>query len=199
MRALALLLLVGCASSAPAPSHDDRATPVTDADREAALTAARTAATDLATTLKTRLVGELGTNGPLAAATVCSTEAGTMAAEVTGRTGAVVGRSSLRLRNPANAAPPWVAEWLAAQGERPAEGVTGIERVDVTPEGEVARVLRPIAVDAPCLACHGPADSLAEGVPALLAEKYPSDAATGYAVGDLRGALYAEVAVHAAE
>ena len=61
----------------------------------------------------------------------------------------------------------------------------------------VARVLRPLAIEAPCLLCHGRREALAPGVEALLAERYPGDAATGYSLGDLRGALHAEVVAQA--
>ena len=44
-----------------------------------------------------------------------------------------------------------------------------------------------------CLACHGAPEQIPAEVAAILAERYPDDQATGYAVGDLRGALWAEV------
>ena len=43
-----------------------------------------------------------------------------------------------------------------------------------------------------CLSCHGPKGSLAPEVTAALAEQYPDDAAVGYAMGDLRGAIVVE-------
>jgi hypothetical protein len=133
--------------------------------------------------------------GPEAAVRVCADEAQATARRVADERGGSVGRASLRLRNPANAAPDRVAAWLAAQGERPAAGVDGFERVDAVGDGRVARVLTPIAVEPPCLACHGSAEGLPPAVKALLAEKYPADAATGYAAGDLRGAVWAEAPV----
>jgi hypothetical protein len=39
-----------------------------------------------------------------------------------------------------------------------------------------------------CLTCHGP--TLAADVAAAVAARYPRDEATGFAAGDLRGALY---------
>jgi hypothetical protein len=50
-------------------------------------------------------------------------------------------------------------------------------------------VYRPVGVAPPCLACHGPADTLAPGVRTKLAALYPSDQATGYAAGQWRGLL----------
>ena len=43
-----------------------------------------------------------------------------------------------------------------------------------------------------CLSCHGAPGSLGAEVTAALAERYPDDAATGYQMGDLRGAIVVE-------
>ena len=42
-----------------------------------------------------------------------------------------------------------------------------------------------------CVTCHG--ESLAPDVQERLAERYPTDRATGYRVGDLRGVFWAEL------
>ncbi len=129
--------------------------------------------------------------GPVAAVAVCSSEAPAIAAQVASETGVRVGRASLRTRNPANAAPPWVAAWLRAQGERTAEGVTGVRAV----EGGSARVLRPLAVEPVCVTCHGDPAAMAPALREVLHARYPDDRATGYRPGDLRGALWAEAAL----
>lgn len=155
---------------------------------EAMLARADAAATQLATTLRGRLTAALREGGPARAATVCADEAQGIVAQVRRDTGVTVGRSSLRLRAPADAAPDWVAQWLRAQGERPAAGVAGVRSVS----NDRGRVLRPIAVEGPCVMCHGAATAIPAEVRAVLAARYPGDRATGYAVGDLRGALWAE-------
>lgn len=144
------------------------------------------AVTRYAEALKGRVVAVMKESGPIATVDVCSEEAPKIAAQITAETGVRVGRSSLRLRNPKNAGPDWVMTWLRTQGERKAEGLTP----SATLEGGAARVVRPIAVDAPCLVCHGAV--IAPEIQAALAAKYPSDAATGYALGDLRGAIWGE-------
>ncbi len=131
--------------------------------------------------------------GPDKALEVCAVEAQAIRAKISHSSGVALGRSSLRLRTPADAAPDWVQAWLDEQGERKVEGVVGISRVDETPTGRVARVLEPIGIDKGCLGCHGPADAIKPGVRDLLAKRYPTDAAIGYAEGDLRGALWAEL------
>lgn len=157
----------------------------------AALARADAAAVRLASTLKARVVEEMGKGGPVAAVSVCNVEAPALAATIQSETGVTLGRSSLRLRNPSNAAPAWVQEWLVAQGEGPAAGKVPVAMVV---DGK-AHVIKPIAVEAACLACHGAPEALSPEVKAEISRRYPADAATGYAVGDLRGALWAEVAV----
>ena len=166
-------------SSSPAP---------TETSAEAtAIARAEAAAVRLGSTLKARVVEEMGKGGPVAAVSVCNVEAPALAATIQSETGVTLGRSSLRLRNPANAPPAWVQDWLLAQGERLAAGTTPVATVV---DGK-ARVIKPITVEAPCLACHGAPVAIAPAVKAEIARHYPMDAATGYAVGDLRGALWA--------
>lgn len=163
-----------------------------DQKSEAALARADAAATKLGATLRAKLGEALARGGPAAAVDVCSGQAQAIRGDVARDFGVAVGRSSLRLRTPADAPPDWVAEWLRATGERKAEGAVGVRAVVDTPRGKVARVLRPIVVEAPCLACHGDAAALDPAVKATLVAKYPTDTATGYREGELRGALWAE-------
>ena len=59
--------------------------------------------------------------------------------------------------------------------------------------GDRLGVMRPIAEDAICAGCHGPADRLEPRVRQELSERYPADHATGFKTGDIRGWLWAEV------
>jgi hypothetical protein len=175
--ALVLLTAAGCRKS----EHVD---PLARTDE---------ALTQFAGALRQKLGDAMKAGGPAGAVEVCSKEAPALYAKMKADTGITIGRSSLRLRNPADAPPPWVAEWLSKQGERKAAGVEGIRTIVDGGGGKVARVLRPIAIEAPCLACHG--TEVAPEVKAALAAKYPSDAATGYQLGDLRGALWGELPI----
>lgn len=122
----------------------------------------------------------------------CADEAQGLTALATAGSRARAGRASLRLRNPANAGPDWVQRWLAEQGERPADQATPWTQTLVEGDLIVARTIQPIAVEAPCLSCHGERTTLSEPVLATLSVRYPQDQATGYALGELRGALWAE-------
>lgn len=156
---------------------------------------AEQAAKQLGAAVRGRLVDAMNTGGAAKAVEVCSSEAQGIAAKVREQSGVNVGRSSLRLRNEADAPPPWVEEWLKAQGERKAEGVEGLRAIVKTPNGAVARVIKPIAIEATCLTCHGDPASIHEDVKNILKARYPLDKATGYQLGDLRGALWAELPV----
>jgi len=145
--------------------------------------------------LKQRMMKAMADGGADGAIRVCADEAQGLTALIQGRTGVRVGRSSRRLRNPANAGPDWVQAWLTENDGKPASEVSPMEAIVDTPGGRKARVALPIGVDAPCLLCHGAGDALAPGIRAMLSERYPEDAATGYAAGDLRGVLWAEATV----
>ncbi|MDJ0926116.1 MAG: DUF3365 domain-containing protein [Gammaproteobacteria bacterium] len=95
-----------------------------------------------------------------------------------------VGRTSHRLRNPANAPADWMkpvlADYLEGGGRDP--------RLVPLADGTVGYV-EPIVTQPLCLTCHGA--SLAPEVAKELAELYPDDQATGFRAGDLRGIFWA--------
>jgi hypothetical protein len=186
-------LAFGCRREQPAPAAG--ASPSASAAVDP-LPAVEAAATRLKTELRAKLQTAMKDGGPAKAIDVCATEAPLLYSKIAKETGVKVGRASLRLRNPADAPPAWVAEWLKAQGERKAEGVEGVRAVvDAGGGKKSARVLQPIAIEAPCLACHGGATKIAADVKDALSARYPQDLATDYALGDLRGAVWAERAV----
>jgi hypothetical protein len=51
------------------------------------------------------------------------------------------------------------------------------------------RYMQAIPMQGMCMSCHGPREALAPEVRERLEERYPHDRATGFAVGDLRGAF----------
>ena len=139
--------------------------------------------------LQGRLASALSQGGAAGAIAVCATEAPRIAAEVSTASGVKMGRTSDRLRNPANVPPPWARTFvLLAAGEKAAE----VKPLAVDLGGEVG-VLLPIGVKATCLGCHGPAASTPPKVKEALAARYPRDQAVGYAEGDFRGFLWIEV------
>jgi len=197
MKALLPLLLLGFVVGATARAAEPRFTFVDPAAPEvAAMRQAGEAASALvATRLVTELTAALGAGGPEQAVAVCHTKALPLTDEPLPGLPQVtaVKRTSLRLRNPANAPDPAeqaalarVAARVAAGKPAPALLVQKIETAGTAPEW---RLYRSVSVQAACLACHGSPEAQSPALRALLRERYPQDAATGYAVGDWRGLI----------
>lgn len=194
-RALPYALGVAAAAAACTPGTARRASADTARLDTATVARARTAANALGKDLQSRLLAALDSGGPSRAIAYCADSAQALTARHA-RAGVYLRRVSLRVRNPANR--PDAAEErqlryldsLHRTGPLPAEVV----RSRRMPNGEeVVEYARPIIVQPACLNCHGDRERLAPGVRELLAKRYPSDQATGYAVGDLRGMISVRV------
>ena len=190
MRRLAVVmagvLVLGCA----------RGEPVVDtAARDSALVRAKLAADDLGKDLMGLLLGALDREGSAGAIAFCADSAQVRTARHAAQ-GVTVRRVGTRLRNPANAAADSVEAALLARfaaahaaGAAPAEVVEEL----TGPGGRELLYARPILVAERCTACHGDPAGFDPVVRQVLADRYPEDAATGYAPGDLRGMLVARV------
>ncbi len=93
---------------------------------------------------------------------------------------------STKYRNAANKPDAYEAKVLAMMKADP-EQWKGRDYCEKVIDGDKAtmRYMRPLFVSIACLTCHGDADS----VPQLIKDEYTEDLATGYKVGDLRGAV----------
>jgi hypothetical protein len=139
--------------------------------------------------LLSRLREEMARGGPPAAITVCRDEAQAITARIAKEQGVALGRTSDRLRSSANAPPAWARETVATSaGKRAAE----VQQLTFD-LGDRVGVLRPIATADTCTSCHGAPSSIEPQVRDVLATAYPGDKATGFAPGDLRGWMWAEV------
>ena len=137
-----------------------------------------------------RVNEELAKGGPVSVVKVCSAEAPGIAAEVARAQGLELGRTSFRLRNPANAPRAWATAFVGAAEGKKAKDLAPMA-FDL---GDKLGVLKPIPTGAVCLTCHGATESIAPEVKAALGATYPADRATGFLEGDLRGFMWAEVA-----
>lgn len=141
--------------------------------------------------LKGELTKAIAEGGPMAAINVCYLRAPEIAAQLSQASGARVGRTALRVRNPSNAPDDLertVLEQFAADLgsgpiDRPLEAVFEIRRGDAVER----RYMRAIPTDALCLTCHG--KTIAPELAAAIARDYPKDQATGFEQGQLRGAF----------
>jgi len=153
----------------------------------------RALADQLMSELKAELGQAMQQGGPLAAVAVCKSRAPEIAARLSASSGAEVGRTAIRLRNPANA--PDDLERAVMQGFA-AELSSASPAATAPPEaifesrsaqGTERRYLRAIVMQPACLACHGA--TLAPELVTALARDYPQDMATGFETGELRGAV----------
>lgn len=137
---------------------------------------------------------EMQAGGPVQAIGVCKDVAPKIASELSRQHGYKVSRVSLKTRNPVLGAPDaWEQQQLAEFDRKVAAGADPktLEASGVVeePAGRYFRYLKAIPVAEVCVACHGPADKLAEPVRAKIAQDYPHDRALGYSVGQIRGAF----------
>jgi len=143
----------------------------------ATLENSRALAQALGSQLKQKLTRAMSERGAVAAIDVCRNAAPQIAAELSRLSGARVGRTSQRWRNPLNAPQPWQAQVLAdAEFEE-------FFRNDA----DGARYMRAIPLGGLCATCHG--REISPQIRAALAEHYPHDLATGYTIGERRGAF----------
>lgn len=139
------------------------------------------------------LQDEIAKGGAASAVEACREKAPQMAQTASAQTGWGIRRVSLRNRNPKAVPDDWERAALqdfdrrAAAGESPAS----LEKWDVVASGERKeyRYMKALPVQPLCISCHGPVDQLAPEVRARLQSLYPQDLGTGYAVGQIRGAI----------
>ncbi len=141
--------------------------------------------------LKGALLTAIEEGGAPHAIEVCGAKAPGIATAVSSESGWAVGRTALRVRNPRNAPSPEERAVLmrflarAAAGEDPKTmeyaavvetgGQTYFHYMKAIPTGEV------------CLTCHG--GKIDPETAKAIRARYPADAATGFALGELRGAF----------
>ena len=178
---LAIPLFAGCGDGGDSKLAESPPVETTAASsREIAVQAQ----TDLLDQLLNRLMAGMTQGGPAAAIPICKEEAPRIARLVGEKHGVSIGRTSFRLRNPANAPPEWAVPLIEQRVAEP----TFLDLQD----GRMGAFL-PIRLKPQCTFCHGPKEELIPEVKEALAEQYPDDQATGFREGDLRGWFWVEV------
>ncbi len=137
---------------------------------------------------------EMTKGGPMEAIKVCAELAPEIANRLSRENGWRVTRVGTRVRNPLLGMPDaWEQHVLEGFAARAAKGemYAGMSHGEVVeePDGTYYRYMKPIAVQAKCLLCHGPTETIPGSIKTMLKQHYPFDAATGYQAGDLRGAV----------
>lgn len=164
---------------------------------EKELLEARKISNDLMETVRGLLMQEIQKGGFASAVRVCSELAQEMTNRFSTQTGHDLRRVSLRYRNPKNVPDLYEARILQELDRLNREKRLPEEYVEVVEEGGVKflRYLRPLTVGPLCITCHGPKENIPAEVQSILKEKYPEDRATGFLVGDLRGAISVKIAL----
>jgi hypothetical protein len=181
----AALLPVLLAAAAPGVAADETAEYAEES---------RKAADQLLQTIRGELLRAMETSGPLRAMIVCKYSVPEITSNMSRSTGWKVTRVALKPRNPALAsADAWEQRGLLSFEQRAARGdkAETLEQAEIVsePTGRYFRYMRALTVLPLCLNCHGPTDAVSDATRMQLAAEYPKDVATGYKLGQVRGAV----------
>lgn len=184
MTRVMLSLLASCLVTMPAFAAD---TEISDEK----LMQYRQTVKQLGGSLKKELVTTMKSAGPVAALEVCNVKAPVITTEINEKSSLEIQRTSLKYRNPKNAPDAWEVAVLEKFAARHAAGekFKMMEFAEVVDNDGVKQVryMKAIGTGKPCMQCHGSDlnPKVAEKINAL----YPEDKATGFKVGELRGAF----------
>jgi hypothetical protein len=138
--------------------------------------------------LKPQLKQAMTDGGPTRAIGVCADVAPDIADSLTAQSGWIVKRVSLKSRNASRAIPDaWEQQVLKSFDRRQAGGEPPAEIHYGEKVGSRYRYMQAQGVEPMCLVCHG--QNVSQPVLDALELYYPDDRATGYSLGQLRGAI----------
>jgi hypothetical protein len=161
-------------------------------DLEKTLEAAHQTVRVFSERMRHELAVAIKADGAANAVPLCQTLSPDLSTGLSDESGFEVRRTSLKLRNPENAPEAWELEVLKVFQEKAASGAD-LSRLEhhelvVTAEGDrLFRFMKAIPTGDICLTCHG--TEVKADVRAELTRYYPNDKATGYRLGELRGAF----------
>jgi hypothetical protein len=140
--------------------------------------------------LQAQLKSAIADGGPKGGVSVCQQAAPAIALGQSEASGAAVSRIAAKHRNPAGGVPDGLAQAYAALEAAPLVDGKPNRQIVQTGSGAGAKVHVLSAIpmqEQPCSVCHG--TSIDQGLKAHIDSLYPGDLATGFAPGELRGAL----------
>jgi hypothetical protein len=179
MRLICTLLAACCAQAALA----DEPTETAALEQQA-----RELVTQFVGRLKPELRQAMADGGPTHAIEVCASEAPKIADALSAESGWSVRRVSLRARNASRATPDqWERRALEEFDRRHAAGAAAQTIQVSATSGDRYRYMQAQGTEGVCLVCHGA--SPAPAVENVLQKYYPDDQATGYKMGQVRGAI----------
>lgn len=163
--------------------------------KKALIEEARANTTSLGDALKHRLQQAIKSGGLEAGVDECHLAAEPIALDLSNN-GWTVGRTALKVRNPNNTPGDWEREQLEAFAQvlneqlQQNEKAPAMAPLEATQYNEITgefRYMRAIPTQQVCMACHG--ETVAPSVKARIDKHYPHDQATGFTLGELRGAF----------
>lgn len=138
--------------------------------------------------LKPQLKKAMTEGGPTRAIEVCASAAPKIADSLSAESGWAVKRVSLKSRNASRAIPDaWEKDVLTQFDQRQAGGEAAADIHYSATTGQQYRYMQAQGVEPLCLTCHG--ENLSQPVQDTLSQYYPDDWATGYTLGQVRGAI----------
>jgi len=153
----------------------------------------RKTAGDFLKHIKGVLVKEIQSNGVVSAVAVCSDTAHVLSNNFGLERGVFIKRVSFKNRNRFNYPDEYELEILNQFASMMQKGELNenSEHSEIVTIGEIKYIkyMKPIFIHAECLNCHGKDNEIADPVRKIINKKYPQDKATGYSLGDLRGAV----------
>lgn len=155
----------------------------------------RAASNALGGALKQALQQAMKESGPVAAISVCNEKAPEIAVQLSEEQNMNIGRTALRVRNPANTPDAWEQEQLEAFVKRLASGESAENIESHATENGMFRYMKAIPMQDMCTTCHGNEETIPNSVKERIASLYPDDQATGFSPGDLRGAFTVSIPV----
>lgn len=142
-----------------------------------------------ASQLKQELQTAMKAGGPIQAISVCHEQAPKIEQQLSAQTGWKIYRTSLK---PRNAKPDaWEKRMMLSFEQRHNDGdkFKSLFNQDVTNVNGIPsfRYIQAIETKSMCLVCHG--ENIAPEITKKIAQLYPTDKATGFKEGDIRGAF----------
>lgn len=138
--------------------------------------------------LKPQLQQAMAAGGPAHAVAVCAEVAPSLMDSLSAETGWQVRRVSLQARNVERAQPDaWERAVLQQFAAQQAAGTPASQLQQAAIEDGRFRYMQAQGTEGLCLACHG--ENLSPAVQQALDSHYPDDRATGYQLGEVRGAI----------
>jgi hypothetical protein len=136
--------------------------------------------------LKGELSAAIQNGGLQAGVEICHEKASQIAAKLS-NDGWLLARTSLRTRNSNNTADNWEREVMQEFAQRKAQGAEISSLITTTLSENQFKLMKAIPTEGLCLSCHG--STITPAVQQQLDLYYPNDMATGFSLGDIRGAF----------